>query len=214
MIERRAVVTISAKAYQKMMAFVKACPTECQWHFVAHRQPTKNRAGKYYYKIDDVLVYKQYCSGGATTTDDFEYNKWLFLDVEPDTPIFGHGHSHVDMPAYRSVRDAAYQAGEIKSLSKGQFFIFLIVNKRGNIHCTVYDNVLKQLFSNEQNNVELVCNGRNAYKKSDLDRFVQNALSLVYPMSEYPNHDKIDLSSLEEMEDEDEEGVSSEIIQQ
>ena len=210
---RKAIVTISAKAYQKMMAFVKACPTECQWHFTAHRQTTKNRAGKYYYKIDDVLVYKQYCSGGATTTDDFEYNKWLFLDVESDTPIFGHGHSHVDMPAYRSVRDAAYQAGEIKSLSKGQFFIFLIVNKRGGIHCTVYDNVLKQLFSNEQENVELVCEGRGC-KKSELDSFVQKALSMVHPMSEYPNHDKIYLCSLEEMEEEDDEVISSEIIQQ
>lgn len=208
---RMAVVTISAKAYQKMMAFVKACSTECQWHLTAHRQTKKNKSGRYHYKIDDVLVYKQYCSGGATTTDDFEYNKWLFLDVEPDTPIFGHGHSHVNMPAYRSGRDAAYQAGEIKSLSKGQFFIFLIVNKRGEIHCTVYDNAVKQLFSNEQGNVELVCEGRGC-KKSELDSFVQNALSLVHPMSEYPNHDKIDLCSLEEMEEEDVEGVSSDIV--
>lgn len=85
------------------------------------------------------------------------------------------------------------------------------MNKREEIHCTVYDNAVKQLFSNEQGNVELVCEGRGC-KKSELDSFVQKALSMVHPMSEYPNHDKIDLGSLEEMEEEDVEGVSSNIV--
>ena len=130
------------------------------------------------YIVYDILTFKQYVNGAATTTDQNEYQKWLFHDNGLNDPIYFHGHSHVNFPSFRSGRDANYQESIARSMGKDDFFIFLIMNKRGEMHGTIVNNKQQCVWDTDHDNLCIGITG--------MSLFVKDALNKVHPMSELP----------------------------
>ena len=126
---------INADAYLKMCLYVRDTQTELGWHGVVKR----TEDGKNYW-IFDVMVYPQTVTGVTVNTDQAEYEKWL-NDLDDDT--FNHlrfqGHSHVNMGVTPSGVDERYYDDLMRPLPDNDYYIFCIMNKRGETYWRIYD---------------------------------------------------------------------------
>lgn len=162
----------TAGAFFKMRSLVDACPTEVAWHGLVQK------VGAAAYRVYDILCFPQYASGGATTTDQQEYQRWLF-EQPLDAPLCLHGHSHVRMPAFSSSRDDAYQQEILKTLSPQEFYIFHITNKQGDNVVLIHDNAASQTWRSEKGEISL--------EVEEAVPFLTAALDQVRPLSQLPH---------------------------
>lgn len=129
---------ITVEAYIKMLELVNQSPVECAWHGLVKRDREKNE-----YLIYDVLVFPQINSATSTTTNEDEFAKWqMNLIMDPDFPIEDlrmHGHSHVNMNVFSSGIDDKYQEDLLTKVNNGDYYIFLIMNKKMEICIFIYD---------------------------------------------------------------------------
>lgn len=159
-------------AWVKMCSLVSFCPTEIAWNGLTKKISDRK------YIVYDILTFPQYVSGGATTTDQQQYQRWLYTKNGLDDPIFFHGHSHVNFAAFRSGRDAAYQREMCQNIGKDEYFIFFIMNKRGEMHATIVNKAIKTVWDTDHNKIEIGVLG--------MTLFTRNALAQCRPMSELP----------------------------
>lgn len=140
---------INAEAYLKMCLYVRDTQTELGWHGVVKR----TEDGKNYW-IFDVMVYPQTVTGVTVNTDQAEYEKWL-NDLDDDT--FNHlrfqGHSHVNMGVTPSGVDERYYDDLMRPLPDNDYYIFCIMNKRGETYWRIYD--LKNNLIYEDRDIEV-----------------------------------------------------------
>lgn len=140
----KADVFIEDKAYQKMFALVDHFSTEIAWHCLAKRDDK----GKY--TISDVIVYPQKVTGATVNTDQEKYQMWLFELPDEVFPLVRcQAHSHVNMATSPSGTDTNYYDQIVETLGDEDFFIFMILNKRRDIFCNIYDKKYNVMYESK-----------------------------------------------------------------
>jgi len=126
-------ITIDQKAWDKLKAWVSACPIEMSSLGIVHQD--ENRPNKLH--ISDVYLPKQECHGASTDMDQDDVGKLVYdLDKAGVDPVLLRlwQHSHVDMDtAFSSVDDSTID----DDLKNDTFLISLCMNKRGEYSCRV-----------------------------------------------------------------------------
>ncbi len=137
--ERKAVLEFTTDAWEKMTTLVRMCDKEIGWEGVAKRQePAED--GRAAYLVEDILVYPQRITGATVQSDVEEYDKWKWeLDDETFNNKRFHGHSHVNMGVTPSGTDLKMYQEQIEELTDDDFYIFMIMNKKGEITVKIYD---------------------------------------------------------------------------
>lgn len=169
---------ITADAYTKMYELVKQSPIEIQWHMLVDRNIETNT-----YMITDILLFPQTNSGTSTTTDQNEFAKWqmnLIKDLNfPLEKLRGHGHSHVNMGVYSSGIDDAYQRDLITKVEDGDYYVFLVLNKKMEMFALIYDFHNQILFETKDINIEIIYAGEDikAWCKEQINKYCKSATS-------------------------------------
>lgn len=129
-------VTYTADAWFKTIMLIEENGKEVGWHAVCFRDPSDDKA----FIVTDILVYPQKVTGATINPDPAEYAAWMNgLDDDTFNNMRGHIHSHVNMPVSPSGTDERFREDRIAQLREDDFYIFQIMNKRGNISSAVYD---------------------------------------------------------------------------
>ena len=148
-------ILINSNVYTKMYELVRQSPVEVQWHLLVHRYPEENE-----YEIYDILLFPQTNSGTSTTTDQDEFAEWqtnLVGDMDfPIEDLRGHGHSHVNMGVFSSSVDDNYQRNLITKVEDGDFYLFLVLNKKMEMCALLYDFEQQILFTTNDMTIEIV----------------------------------------------------------
>lgn len=156
-VERTAELRFTEIAWLKMQALVREYDKEVAWHGIAKRgtNPDKDE-----YIISDIVVYPQEVSGATVTTDQEEYQNWLFqLDDEVFNNLRMQGHSHVNMGVSPSAVDTTLYESLLAQLDDTMFYIFLIWNKRGDKMVKIYDLAKNILFETADVKVSIIDDG-------------------------------------------------------
>lgn len=162
---------ISADAYIKMLELVNQSSVECSWHGLVQRFEENNS-----YLVYDVIVFPQINSATTTTTDEKEFAEWQTnLILDPKFPIEDlrlHGHSHVNMNVFSSGVDDKYQQDLITKVDDGDYYIFLIMNKKMEICIFIYDFEQQIMFDKDDINFQIVSEiDIRAWAKEQLDKY-------------------------------------------
>jgi len=132
--ERKATVIFSELSWLKMSTLVREYESEIAWHGTARRGEDD------IYYVDDIVVYPQTVTGSTVTPDQVLYQNWL---MEQPDEIFNsirfQGHSHVNMGVTPSTVDTAWYEEILSQLDDTMFYIFMIVNKKGDRYVSIYD---------------------------------------------------------------------------
>lgn len=131
----------------KMQALVDESSVEISWHGFVKRDKEKN-----VYFVYDIALFPQINSAATTTTDQDKYADWISQYITNPESNFEdmrlHGHSHVNMGVFSSGTDDAYQEDLIRHTEDGDYYIFLILNKKRDICALIYDFEQQILFKN------------------------------------------------------------------
>jgi hypothetical protein len=148
-------VYISATAYLKMMLYIRDTDIEIAWHGTVERNIENN-----WYHIKDVFLYPQTLTAVTVNTDQEKYQEWL-QNIEDDA-VFNNirfqGHSHVNMGTSPSGTDLNMYNNFLQVLPKNDYYIFMIMNKSGNLTCLIYDLDKNLIYENQDINVKILTN--------------------------------------------------------
>lgn len=148
--QRKARLLFSELAWLKMTALVSEYPSEIGWHGTARRGD-----GDAYY-VDDIIVYPQNVTGSTVTPDQVAYQDWL---MEQPDEVFNNirfqGHSHVNMGVTPSTVDTAFYDEILSQLDDTMFYIFMVINKRGEKTVRIYDMAKNLYFGTGDVSVEI-----------------------------------------------------------
>lgn len=151
--EPKAKLFITAAAYAKMMLYVRDTDTEIAWHGTALRTTANTTQLTAEFLIKDVFLYPQLVTGATVDTDQEKYNQWVTeLDDETFNDMRFQGHSHVNMGVSPSGVDTAYYDSILNTLKIEQpdsFYIFTIMNKRGEMYLVIYDLAKNIVYAKE-----------------------------------------------------------------
>lgn len=146
-------VYISAYAYLKMMLYIRDTDTEIAWHGTVERNQEQN-----WYHIKDVFLYPQIIRSTTVDTDQTKYNEWL-ENIEDDD-IFNNirfqGHSHVNMGTFPSGTDLNMYDKFLQVLPKNDYYIFMIMNKRGEFNIFIYDLAKNIIYETADINIKVL----------------------------------------------------------
>lgn len=146
-------VFISTTAYLKMMLYVRDTDVEIAWHGTVERNQEQN-----WYLIKDVFLYPQIISAVTVNTDQEEYQNWL-QNIEDDNvfnSIRFQGHSHVNMSTRPSGTDISMYNDFLQVLPRNDFYIFMILNKRGEFTLMIYDLAKNLIYENDDIDVKIL----------------------------------------------------------
>lgn len=167
--DRKATVYLTTIAFAKIWTLVSNFDKEIAWHGVAHRMEEPDS-----YLISDIMVYPQEVTGGTVNTDQVEYQNWLMeFDEEIYNNIRFQGHSHVEMGVSPSCTDLDHQKRIVDQLCDGDFYIFMIWNKKCAIHTKVYDLQANVFFDDSDCSVRILEDGFS------FDEFLKDARKMV-----------------------------------
>lgn len=158
-ISEKAVVTFSPDAWVKMTTLVKSYDSEVEWH------GTVRRTDKNKWSIDDILVFPHVVAAATVTSDQKEYEAWLnTLDDDTFNSLRYHGHSHVNMGVTPSGVDMKYREDVVSTLQSpgdgvDSFYIFLILNKKGEWSGEIYDLTNNILYEKNDIEIEITVSG-------------------------------------------------------
>lgn len=141
-------IKIPTDIWFKMQTLVALSDTEISWHGMVDRNIMTHT-----FTIYDILIFPQINTGASTTTEQDEYSKWMTsLLSNPDFKIEDlrmHGHSHVNMAVYSSGIDDQYQKDLLAQIEDGDYYLFLILNKRHEMCVLLYDYRTQILYTKE-----------------------------------------------------------------
>ena len=153
--EPKAELFITATAYAKMMMYVRDTDTEIAWHGTAYRTTTTPG-----YYIKNVFLYPQIVRSVTVDTDQEKYNEWkTSLDDETFNHLNFQGHSHVNMGVTPSGVDTAYYDTILKIYKQEQpdsFYIFTVMNKRGEMYLIIYDLAKNLVYNKQDINLHII----------------------------------------------------------
>lgn len=149
---KKAKLFIEKLAWDKMRALVEEFKTEIGWHGLARRGENE---GEYY--LDDIIVYPQVVTGATVTPDQVKYQNWLYdLPDEDFNKVRFQGHSHVNMGTSPSGTDRTYYQSILEQCSDDMFYIFAILNKKGERHIEIFDLAINTIFDTSDITVTLL----------------------------------------------------------
>lgn len=152
---KKPMLLIDVEAYTKMYELVKQSSIELQWHMMVKRDKNNQT-----YTIYDILLFPQTNTGTSTTTDEKEFAEWqmkLLMDADfPIEDLRGHGHSHVNMNVYSSGIDDAYQRDLITKVEDGDYYIFLVLNKKMEMYALIYDFDQQVVFDTNDIDIQII----------------------------------------------------------
>ena len=147
----KATVQITQKAYRKMLALVTEFSDEVGWH------GTVSRSDDAVYIIEDIFVYPQEVTGSTVNTDQESYTKWLYnLDEDTFGKLRMQGHSHVNMGVSPSGVDDRHRQQILDQLDDSMFYIFMIWNKKLDMHTLIYDMERNILYEDKDIEVKIL----------------------------------------------------------
>lgn len=153
-IERKAELKFTELAWLKMQTLVREYDKEIAWHGIAMRGDDKTKDE---YIITDIIVYPQEVTGATVTTDQAEYQGWLYnLDDEVFNNVRMQGHSHVNMGVSPSAVDTNLYESLLAQLDDTMFYIFIIWNKRNEKTVKIYDLAKNVLFETQDITVSVM----------------------------------------------------------
>jgi len=162
-----AVVWLSPEAYKKTLALVTEFSDEVAWH------GTVSRSGDDEFIIEDIFVYPQEVTGSTVNTDQEAYTKWLYeLDDDTFNKVRMQGHAHVNMGVSPSGVDDRHRQQILEQLEDGMFYIFMVWNKRLEVHTLIYDMERNILYDDKDVEVKLLGN-------EGMDEFLADAREKV-----------------------------------
>lgn len=134
--DNRAKLKMTGKAWAKMMILILNYDSEVAWHGLVERDADEPAT----FTITDILLYPQEVTGSTVTTDQQEYQDWMFsLSDEQLTAMRFQGHSHVNMAVTPSSTDEDHEEGIVNMLKNDDFYIFGIFNKKGDKTLRIFD---------------------------------------------------------------------------
>jgi hypothetical protein len=159
-------VYFTPKAYAKMINMVLENTGEVGWHGTVEKDGAV-------YTITDIVVYPQIVSSATVTTDDTEYASWLMnLPDEIFEKLRFQGHSHVNFGVTPSGVDMNFYDSILQTLTKDDYYIFVIINKTQQLNIMIYDYTQNVIFEKGDINVDILfedgehyINFRENYKK-------------------------------------------------
>lgn len=181
---RRTKLVFSPGAYIKMMELVHGYATEVGWQGTM----TRTEDG---FLVEDVFVYPQQVNGTQVLTDDGEYNDWLqSLPDEIFNKLRFHGHSHVNFGVFASQTDLNDRQGVVSQLGPEDFYAFVIVNKKQEISCAIFDMRDNVLY--ETADVDISVSGvDNVFSfKKESEKLVKTRGAVVTPTATQPKKEE------------------------
>lgn len=146
----RAKIIINSTAFLKMMLYIRDTSTEIAWHGTVFKQNENT------YYIKDVFLYPQKLAAATVTTDQEKYNNWC---VEIEDEYYDNmrlqGHSHVNFGVSPSGTDLSFYNSILQVLSKEDFYIFMIMNKSGDMHFLIYDLKNNVIYEKQDIDIEV-----------------------------------------------------------
>lgn len=179
---------ITSDAYVTMLELIRQSPVEISWHGLVKRDKEKG-----IYVLYDILIFPQINTATTTTTDETEFAKWqMSLISDMDFPIEElrmHGHSHVNMNVFSSGVDDKYQTDLISKVEDGDFYLFLIMNKKMDICALLYDFEQQILFDTNDIEIKIIDKKNNDIKNKCRKWIAENCKTQAarYPKATYYN---------------------------
>lgn len=134
--KKKATVLYTKEAWYKTIMLIETQPKEVGWHGICHRDESDPTT----FIVSDILVYPQAVTGATINPDPVEYTNWMNgLDDDTFNHLRFHGHSHVYMQTSPSSVDMTFRSDRLSQLQEDEFYVFQIMNKRGEISSEVYD---------------------------------------------------------------------------
>lgn len=150
---KKPVLIINSDAYLKMFMLVDLSDKEVSWHGLVKRKDNL-------YNLYDIVMFPQTNTAVHSGTDDEEYAQWVvdkIMDEDfPNEDLKCHGHSHVMMNTDASATDDAYQENMIQNIDDGDFYIFMILNKRRCMNIYLYDFEQQVMFTEKDINLRIL----------------------------------------------------------
>lgn len=143
-------IIFTKDAYCKMLTLVNNNTGEVGWNGTVERDDLT-------FKITDILVYPQDVTGTTVTCDEIETGVWLnSFPNEIFNKIRFQAHSHVNMTVTPSSVDRAmYDKYESSVIDDGDYYIFMIVNKKGDFFVELYDTVSNKVYYYKDVDIEI-----------------------------------------------------------
>lgn len=133
-------IIISKEANFKMNTLIKRADGEIGWNGTVKREGNV-------FTIEDIFVYPQKVGAATVTCDETETGNWL--NSLPDD-VFNNlrfqAHSHVNMGVSPSGTDNIMFSKYLETLDDDDFYIFMILNKKGDIYLEMYDKTQNIIF--------------------------------------------------------------------
>lgn len=176
-VDRKATLYYKEHAWLKQEALIDNFSDEVAWHGIAKRDPDEKDA----FIVEDILVYPQEVSGSTVTTDQQEYQEWLYAwDDDVFNNIRFQGHSHVYMGVTPSSVDENLYDSLLSQLNGDMFYIFAIFNKKGDRTVKIYDMAENIFYENADIDILIIQDGPK------IQNFLAEAKDLVQKKSYAP----------------------------
>ena len=132
-------ICMSLLAYVKMSKLVATCDKEIAWHGYVTKDGDC-------YTIEDIFMYPQKATATTVNADEEAYGPWMIKNIkEKLNTVRMQGHSHVNMGVSPSHTDLDYYKDLLGHVT--DFYIFLVINKRGEVHTRLYDKTQNVLYT-------------------------------------------------------------------
>ena len=142
----RATLRISPEAFSQMMLLIQSTNLEVGWHGIIKRV----EEGKSDFLLENIILYPQTVTSATIDADQEKYPLWAMqLPDEQFNNLRFHGHSHVMMATSPSGVDMGFREQLLGQFKDG-FYVFLIINKKLETTCQVYDLDMNSLYDNNE----------------------------------------------------------------
>lgn len=187
---QKPVIYLSMEAWVKMQNLVHTCEKEIAWHATVEKVPYANNKDKWYYFVKQVFVYPQQVTGTFVDVDPVKWTEWsLKLPDETFSKIRFQGHSHVNMGTAPSGTDNATYQNLLDQLGKDDFYIFMILNKRGEFTLLVYDFAQNIIFDTKDCYIDVLLPNGGALSKWTEENMKQvTEKPTSYQYNNYPGY--------------------------
>ena len=133
-------IIISKEAKNKMDTLIKKADGEIGWNGTVIRNGNV-------FTITDIYVYPQKVGATTVTCDEKETGDWLnTLPDEVFNNLRFQAHSHVNMGVSPSGTDTVMFNKYLETLDDDDFYIFMILNKKGDYYIEMYDKTQNIIF--------------------------------------------------------------------
>ena len=185
--DKGAALWLKPEAYKKMLALVTEFSDEVGWH------GTVSRTGDNEFVIEDIFVYPQEVTGSTVNTDQKEYSMWLLgLDDEVFPKLRMQGHSHVNMVTSPSTVDDRHRQQILDQLEPDMFYVFMVWNKRLDVHTLIYDMERNILYEDKDIDVKLLgSEGMDGF----LSEAKENVQKKTFPNKKNKGKEKVEIDT-------------------